>query len=415
MILNRTRKYNLPLLVAYLYVFFNVFMLPNGLYYTSLLAPFFLFNALRNRVILPFFLFSIFIVLYFLIHKSQPIIYRDYWRSNLLIFLNIVFLTNVWIYFQRASDDALNNLFKKIVYLNFILVLLALGAYLIPSVRSVFWYLIPITAGSGIIPRLKMLSSEASIYSLILSPFFLYFFFYYFLFKKLLNFSFLLLLVFPLLLSFSMGVCSGLIATVFVCFVYYRKLFFQTRHFIQIMLALFVITGIMLALYWFWKDNVVFLRLQNIVSGKDTSARGRTFESFVLAGKTLEQYHCWWTGIGPGQFKIMGKSLLLNYYKYSGNVADIRVPNACADTLIVYGIIGLIIRIGLQVWLFFKTKVQTNIFRFSLFIFLFLYQFTGSYFNNLIEWTLWILVFSKAFVLFDKYNFQEKTNETRNR
>lgn len=393
-------RYHIPLLVAYLYVFFNVFLLPDGLYYTILLSPFFLYNSLRRRLLSPYIYFILFAGIYALFHYPLELSAVDYLRSNVLILLHIMFLANCYLYFRQAAADEINDLFKKVIYFNFALVLIACMAFFIPVAKPFFWYMIPLTEGSGIIPRLKLLHSEASTYSLVLSPFALYFFFYSLLQKRKFSWSFLLLILLPLVLSFSMGVCGGLLLAILLTLLCYRKVFFSTSLFLRLSVVFFLgITGIFI---WYRLNpgNVVFLRLENIIAGKDTSARGRTFEAFNLARMVLTQYDHWWTGIGPGQFKIIGKYILLTYYQY-GNMSEIRVPNACADTLIVYGLSGLILRLLLQVILFFRTGVYRNVFRFSLFSFLFIYQFTGSYFNNLLEWMLWVLVFSGGFAFFD--------------
>lgn len=395
-------KYHSPLLIAYLYVFFNACLLPNGLYWTMLLFPVFFYNSLRYQIVKPYIYYILISIFFLFIHFfSLPIHPTDYIRSWLLTFLNIGFLISCWHYFNKISEQSLAMLFQKLCYLNFILVLVAVIAFFIPLFKPIFWYLIPITKGSGIVPRLKLFTSEASIYSLMLSPFFLYYFFYYLNQKRLLNVQFFFFLVVPLLLSFSFGVCAGLFIAVVITLLFFDRNLLEKRTINQ----LIFFSGLFVICIFIWvyldKENLLVLRLKNILSGSDTSAKGRTIESFIIAKKVLNQYHSWFWGIGPGQFKIMGKELLLSYYQYSGNVSDIRIPNACADTLIVYGIFGLIIRIGLQVFLFFKTKVYQNYYRFSLFVFLFVYQFTGSYYNNLIEWTIWIMVFSQIFQQFN--------------
>lgn len=405
-------KYHSSLLIAYLYVFFNTCLLPNGLYWTMLLFPLFFYNSLRYQILKPYIFYiaisTLFLLFHFFFISIQP---TDYIRSWLLTFLNIAFLINCWYYFNRINEQSLAKLFQKVCYLNFILVLIALIAFFIPVLKPIFWYLIPITKGSGIVPRLKLFTSEASIYSLMLSPFFLYYFFYYLKQKRLLNVQFFFFLIVPLLLSCSFGVCAGLFIAIVIAILFFDRELLQKRTINQ--LIFFSCLLIICLFVWVYLDreNLFVLRLKNILSGSDTSAKGRTIESFIIAKKVLNQYHSWLWGIGPGQFKIMGKELLLSYYQYSGNVSDIRIPNACADTLIVYGIFGLVIRIGLQVYLFFKTKVYQNYYRFSLFVFLFVYQFTGSYYNNLIEWTIWVLVFSQ---IFQQFNTKKRTHSTEN-
>ncbi len=55
----------------------------------------------------------------------------------------------------------------------------------------------------------------------------------------------------------------------------------------------------------FFPDNILFVRLGNVVSGKDPSGKGRTFDAFWLADQLLAKKSYWW-GIGPGQIKILG-------------------------------------------------------------------------------------------------------------
>lgn len=52
-------------------------------------------------------------------------------------------------------------------------------------------------------------------------------------------------------------------------------------------------------------------------------------------------------------------------------------------------------------YLFFKTAVYKNYYRLALFIFVFIYQFTGSYITNIVEYVIWILAFSNAFPQFN--------------
>lgn len=394
-------KYNLSILIGFLYVFFNSCFLPNGMYCTMLLFPFFLYNSLQTKIIKPYFLCLGFIFFYYWAHFTLPLSWGHYLNSNLITLLNITFLINCFQFFKKTNDEALDSMFKKIIYFNFLMIICAIAALFIPFLKPIFWYLIPITKGSGIIPRLKMFQSEASIYSLMITPLFLYFFFGYLKIRKLISLNFFLLLFLPLLLSFSFGVGLAILFSIVVTIFVYHKHILSSRTIIQVIALTIILFVLMATWIYFDNDNLVVLRFKNIISGNDTSANGRTFESFIIASKVLHQYNSWLFGIGPGQFKILGKELLLSFYKYSGNVSDIRIPNACADTLIVYGISGLILRLVIQIFLFFKTAVYKNYFRFALFIFLFVYQFTGSYFNNLIEWTMWVIVFLNAFFQFN--------------
>lgn len=400
-------KYHVPTLIAFLYFFCNTWLLPNGLFYTTLLTPVFFYNSVTDRIYKPYLYFLLLSLVYFLVHLQHGISYTDYFKSWLFTLLNISFLVSVYTFFSGAADEQIYKLFRRLVYANFILVAIAALAYMIPFERPVFWYIIPITEGSGNIPRLKMLTSEASIYSLIFSPLVLFFFCHELLYKHRLSISFFLLLLLPLALSFSLGVLASLFIAVFLTVFWFRSIFFQNRALVRFLLwSILLLSAGIVCLYLFKRDNLLFLRISNIFSGKDTSARGRTYEAFELARRVLNPDGLWWTGLGPGQFKLAGKTILLSYYKYSGNVGDIRIPNAAADTLVVYGMVGLLLRLFLQLFFFFRTRVYHNVFRFALFAFLFLYQFTGSYYNNLLELTIWVLIFSKAFSLFNKASLQ---------
>ncbi|MGZ5135232.1 MAG: hypothetical protein ACXWCG_08785, partial [Flavitalea sp.] len=59
---------------------------------------------------------------------------------------------------------------------------------------------------------------------------------------------------------------------------------------------------------------------------------------------------------------------------------------------------------------FFKTKVWSNYYRLSLFLFIFIYQFTGSYLTNIAEYVIWILAFHPGlFTEFDRTSFKENS------
>jgi hypothetical protein len=85
-------------------------------------------------------------------------------------------------------------------------------------------------------------------------------------------------------------------------------------------------------------------------------------------------------GAGPGQVKSIGLGFFKEFYNYSSfTKSEIRIPNSVGDTLAIFGVLGVLIRMTLEIVFFFKTKVYTNFLRLSLFIFVFIYQFTGSF------------------------------------
>jgi hypothetical protein len=79
----------------------------------------------------------------------------------------------------------------------------------------------------------------------------------------------------------------------------------------------------------------------------------------------------------------------------------ITIPNAVAETWTLFGIAGLMLRFIAEISLFFSRKVWCNYYRLILFVFIFIYQFTGSFVTNLAEYVIWILAFTEVFPQFD--------------
>jgi hypothetical protein len=119
----------------------------------------------------------------------------------------------------------------------------------------------------------------------------------------------------------------------------------------------------------------------------------------MLAGKLLKEKNEYW-GIGPGQVKVLGQDLIRGYYLYEPGT-PVAIPNAVAETWALFGWAGLLLRFTIEAGLFFYTKVWSNYYRLLLFIFMFIYQFTGSYITNPAEYVIWILAFTRVFKEFD--------------
>jgi hypothetical protein len=322
-----------------------------------------------------------------------------YARSWMLVFFNFCFCVAFYIFIQEC--DTIGQLFKKLVSINFLLVIIALCLLPFSSLRSILWYLIPISPGIESIPRLKLFTSEAAVYSIYLVPLVLFYFF------KSINNGLkpygwpLLTLLFSLALSFSMGVISTLFISLLLIALFSPKLFFGNKNFNQWMIGTLIFCGIaFLILLIVYPENPLFRRISNILNGTDTSSRGRTYEAFIIAMKILKEKSSLF-GIGLGQIKVIGRPIILQYYEYTHIPEVVRIPNALAETLVYFGFTGLIVKLGLELFLFFKTKVYTNYYRLSIFIFIFIYQFTGSYFTNIAEYVLWIIAFTNSFTVFN--------------
>ena len=391
-----TNKY-LP--IAILYFFFNSFLLPLGLLYTTLLTPFFivwLFKYPSFKYLAVFFGIT---VPFMIVHFINGVDYMVYFKSYLLFFSVYVFcLTFYQFLLVQSSLDAL---FWNITVLNICFVVLALFILITPY-YDLMWYKNTLTTGVEPTYRLKLLTYEASYYSLLFLPIALFFYL-----KMLLHqFSGKLIVFFlitiPLVLSLSFGVILGLIfAMVLVFCVEPRLLSRNPKWPVFVAGGLVVVALVIFLLIRFYPDNMVFVRIVNFTRGKDESFNRRTFDAMYLGWKLAEQKSLLF-GSGPGQIKLTGIEIFSTYYQSTFTPEQIVIPNNVGDLLAKYGLLGVGIKLFLEVFFFFKTRVHLNYYRFALFCFVFFYQFTGSFITNIAEYVIWLMAFCP--VLFPAFN-----------
>ena len=338
------------------------------------------------------------------IHVRNEVNFSYYLKSYGLLFSVYVF--GVAFHQFVKICKSIPVLFKHLILLNLIFLAIALLALLIPALKDRFWYVTAVTSGMKSIPRLKMLTYEPSYYSILLVPIVTYYYLKMILLKMNNKVFFFLILAIPLLLSLSFGVVLGLLLTFIFLFLSDIKLFSLRQQFPLYLLLgsvglliLFVITLQM------FPNNVFFVRMANVFEGNDNSFRGRTFDSFYLGWKIAAEKSILF-GSGPGQTKLLGLDFFKVFYDSQNFVeSEIAIPDSVGDTLAVFGIVGVLIRVCVHTYFFFKTRVYANFYRLGLFIFVFIYQFTGSYLTNISEYVIWILAFSPAlFSEFDKVN-----------
>lgn len=398
---NAKPAFNGSFLLVMLFVFFNSVALPHGLLYTTLLTPFFVFWLWRKRVYKYLLWFPVVSVLLWLVHSNAPIDSAAYLKSSALYFATFIFSVAAWKWLK--DNTHMDWYFKQILVLNTILLPIAVVAFAHPFTRNWFWYMVPFSGDMPTIPRLRMLTYEASYYSLLLAPLVLYYLAQAAFGKGRRTLLPLALVVIPLLLSFSLGVMASLaIACLGVLMWYLMPLAKRKRTYLHLFFALGGLLFVLLALYAVWPDNPLYTRLGNVLSHNDSSARGRTYEAFYLAGKLIWDYSVWF-GVGPGQVKVLGHKLFSSFYQITtSNPYVAAIPNASAETLAVYGLTGFVVRLGFQLWAFVKFKVYRNLFSLGLFLFVFIYQFTGSYITSPLEYVLWLLAVLPLFPQFHK-------------
>lgn len=389
-----------------LFFFLNNFLLPEGLLYTAILSPVFVYWLYKNHHLRQLAGFSILFLIPLIAHFFNGVDLKSYVISTVLVATAWIFLFTA-LYALPKFNDQLDHIFRKILYINSILVIVALVFLPFGSLRDIFWNSIPITPSVPGFPRLKLLAYEPSHYALLLSPVFLFF-----ILKMITKKPKHLLLTavavgLPLLLSLSFGVIGGLLIAVAVGLVaYVTQLTLYTRKVLFYTFLFFVVAIVIILLAW--PENPVALRIENIVAGKDTSAKGRLVDSFMFSWDLARNYNLWF-GVGPGQIKILAHDFIISYYKYYGTHTEVvRIPNSIGEMLATYGINGFTIKLFAEIFFFFKLKIYRNLYNLSLFIFIFIYQFSGSFLTNVAEIGIWVIAFKSRFKYFEYGKMVEK-------
>jgi hypothetical protein len=387
---------------AVIYFFFNSLGLPLGLTYMALLSPVLYYWVLITRkkeVLWPFLLAAIPFVL---VQINEGVDQKTYIASFLNITTVYVFCQAFYTFLVYCKDK--EGIFRKLVIINFLFCLIAIPLYF-TDYYGIFWIQQFLTKGVNDFKRFKLFTYEASYYATLFTPLFFFYFLKVNLSQNKKNsWLILLVIILPYLLSFSLGVFGSILISILVMYaIMFRYVGRQRRSWYLIFFVTGSIVSIALILFIFFPDNTLFIRMGNVMSGNDTSGNGRTFDAFFLGNKILHLRNIFF-GIGPGQVKVIGADIIRNYYNYSPDYNVISIPNSTAETLAIFGVIGLFLRFGAEIFFFFYTRVWTNYYRLVLFLFIFLYQFTGSFITNLAEYVIWILAFTNVFPEFNVRN-----------
>ena len=340
-----------------------------------------------------------------LIHFLQGVQIEYFIQSQLYFIYLLVSMLLVYKFLKRHSGQ-FERSFQISLYGVICLFVTALLFYN-SSYDFIFWKNHDFVGTGNVFKRYQGLSYEPSHLALIVAPLFFY--------------AFLELCKTPTLKAFLLfiGISIPILAT--VSFGFFGALFFS---FITVVFTLYVkhktmkkvfiaflVTAMLVFVAIFSFENGIQERFIVIFSGHDSSVNGRFHEAFYLGYKCAEQKSLFF-GIGPGQIKVIGEEVIRPFYQpwdpigYSKEKWPIlALPNASAETLAIFGFVGLFLRFGMQFYLFYRTKVYQNYFRFFLFSFLFFYQLMGSFYNSTAELTLWVLCCIPIFKKFDVLSF----------
>jgi hypothetical protein len=406
---NETLYINKYLPVALLYFFFNGVFLPLGILYTTLLAPLFLVWLWRYPAVFGvlrfFFYWTIPLAV---IHAYNGIGDVEFYVKSYAMAL-AVFVFGMAFYQYLENCHTLRYIFKKILILNGIMTVAALIFLFVPPVKKIFWYNNNMSLGHINFLRLQMLTYEPSYYSTLFAPIVLYYLLK--VFKRMIDrpWLYIVLTLIPLFLSLSFGVILGLALALFILLVWEsRNIIFKKSNFKYLMGGTVLLVAVFVVMAVWFPNNVLFKRMSNVFSGRDLSFNGRTSDSFVLA-EEIASKKSYLFGTGFGQVKLLGLPVFKRFYNYAGfTVHEIGIPNTTGDLFATLGLVTVALKFFFEFYFFFKTRVSSNYYRLGLWLFIFIYQFTGSFMTNIAEYVIWILAFRQD--LFPEFNKNKSAN-----
>ncbi len=387
--------------VTFVYFFLNSVGLPASLLYTTLLTPlFYLWLVVRRqRYVLAKFVLPL--LPFALVQLGNGV--DEFFYAKSAVYYFTVYIFTYACYVLAKSYQGWPALFEKLTRYNFAFTLLAIVLFVTPY-QELVWYVTTVSEGITRFPRLAMLTYEASYYSTLLVPLFAFYFLRLLLGKVTQqNVLLTLMLAFSLVLSFSMGVLAGLALSFAILILFHLRKFLSRKSVLYPFLSLLLLGGLgLILLFVVYPENPLTVRIYNVLEGTDSSGRGRTFEAFELAYLVAESKSVWW-GVGPGQVKVAGDYIIRSFYGMTpAGELSVTIPCAFAETLAIFGLIGAAVRFLATWYLFFRTRVYHNYFRLFLFIYIFIYQFTGSFITNVAEYVIWVFAFVNVFPEFDK-------------
>jgi hypothetical protein len=369
---------------AIIYFFFNSVFLPLGLLYTTVLAPLFYFWLLRQGqrwVAAKFLLLSA----PFMVIQFRNGVETTPYIVSLALTMAVYFGAYTFYVFVNWTER-LEEFIQWMVVINFALTCIGMILYFTPW-EEAMWRPAEAFVGKAVVSRFQMFTYEPSYYCQVIAPLILWSFFKFARRTEPRTLALFLMTLIPLLMSYSFGVILALVLAIAGVHAW------NWRHVLK---RYYMVVGAPLtavvSVYILLGSNTFAARMQSFLAGNDSSGMARTVVAWVLAYYIALQKSLLF-GVGYGQIKILGAVLT---DRFIGSDQG-RLPCAVAETLAQFGFIGLALRLGFQVYCFYKTQVWKNYFRLSLFMFMFVYQFTGSYLTNLPEYLTWILAFSPVF------------------
>lgn len=386
---------------------FNVFLfLPIPI--TSISSILYLPQIIRNKLFVKFIFITIIIfIAYSSVHIYNGVDINYYLKSTLFIIF-IIYSSYATLFYLKANLKKVSILFDYLPIIVFLIFVLGLLFYS-TDLNSLFWKEHVFVQNGSISVRYLGLTYEPSYFALSVSPIFIYSLLK-FVFERTIKNIFLIVLVsIPIIATLSLGffIAAFLSLSVTLVVALYKL------NLTKLFLFFPVIFLLLISVVHFTPDSVISNRIYTILEGNDTSVNGRTTDAFYLAYNCAKQKNLL-MGIGPGQIKVVGEDIIRPYYQQFDEVGYsvenwpiLSIPNSSAETLAIFGLVGFIFRIVILIYLFLRFKVYKNYFSLTLFMFMFIYQFMGSYITSFIEYVLWILAILPIFKEFNVKSNQQ--------
>ena len=387
--------------IAALYFFFNAAGLPTGLFYTTLFSPFLYgwlylkgHRWLTAKFLLIFFPFMV-------AHLIIGVTSAAYYVRSLSLLWSVYIAVTAFCW-ALAKSNTIARLFDQLILLNFFAAVLAIVVFPTP-LRLILWHDDAATiVGASHLLRLNLLSTEPSAYALLMLPLLIFALLRLFDTANVRNCAYLGMITFPFLLCQSFGGISMSLAALSISLMTTKRRLFKRPSTLIILGCSATLFVLLLGTH-----NPISERVLQVASGGDSSSRSRTIFSFVAAYAVASSKSIVW-GAGLGQGKLVDFSAL--GIGFEVNV----IPNAVAGTFAELGVIGVVLRMAAEGYLFFRTKPYLNTFRLAMFIVAFITQLTGSYLTDVQEYLLWFLAFYPAMSRADLNDKLEPTSTVRN-
>jgi hypothetical protein len=376
---------------AVLYFFFNNVGLPSGLFYTSILSPLFflwLYREGQRWLTLKFLLcLSPFILAHSLLGIESRF---NYAKSAILLWtVYVAAYASCWALLKCKS---LAGLFEQLIVLNFCVAMAA--PILLPTpISTLLWMDSSLLGDAGTAPRLKLLTSEPSVYAFLMAPLLIFAFLRLFRNPGKRNFVYAAMVAIPMLLSQSLGglgICAAALGVALLP--RYGSLLRQWKSLFVVALIAILVAGLLIV------PNPISERLYQVETGADSSAHSRTDNGFLFAYAIAASKSLWW-GVGLGQAKLYSPSDAgIVGVGFTSGV----IPNFVAGNFAQLGIVSLLVTFILELYLFFRTRVYSNPFRLAMFIVAFLEQITGGSLIDVQFYLIWCFAFAPFFPELDR-------------